>query len=106
MTGAMDGAVFATAPKSFMTVELVSECFDRFVAAIPPARPVLLIMDGHLSHVSLIVIRKARQHGIHILNHPPPHTTHLYQPFDRTVYGPLKKAFGKEAKKLMRKNKL
>ena len=48
-----------------------------FVANIPPTRPVLLIQDGHASHVSIDVIEFAQANDIHIVclqshtTHPP-----------------------------------
>ena len=54
--------------------------------------PVVLFVDGHHSHLSLSLIRKAREKNVHLICLPP-HTTHLLQPLDVGVYGPIKKAW-------------
>lgn len=54
--------------------------------------PVLLFLDGHHSHISLELIRKARENNITIMCLPP-NTTHLLQPLDLSVFAPLKKAW-------------
>lgn len=105
LKGAMDGVVFATSKSSFIDSELFSEYLSRFIQSIPPKRPVLLLLDGHASHLTLEVINKARDNKIHMLMFPP-HTTHLYQPLDVGVFGPLTKAFNTACIKLMRKNKI
>ena len=51
--------------------------------------PVLLLVDGHYSHVSLPLIRTAKEKGVHLYCLPP-HTTHILQPLDVGVYGPVK----------------
>ena len=52
----------------------------------------MLILDGHLSHISLEVISQARANDIHILCLPP-HATHLLQPLDVAVFKPVKQAW-------------
>lgn len=56
--------------------------------------PVLLIFDGHHSHISFELIELARKNNIHLLCLPP-HTTHPLQPLDVGVFGPLKQAWKK-----------
>ena len=53
--------------------------FQFFLKSIPPARPVLLIEDGHASHISMEVIELARTNNVHLLCLPA-HTTHILQP--------------------------
>ena len=47
-----------------------------FIAIILPARPVLIIEDGDSSHVSLEVIKLARENDIYLLCFPS-HCTHI-----------------------------
>ena len=47
-------------------------------------------MDGHSSHINLAVSSFCREKGI-ILYCFPPHASHILQPLDVSVYGPLKK---------------
>ena len=52
----------------------------------------MLFVDGHHSHLSLPLLRKARESRVHLMCLPP-HTTHILQPLDVGVYGPVKKAW-------------
>ena len=69
-----------------------------FLSNIPPSQPVLLIMDGHSSHVSIDVIQLARDTGIHLLC-VPTHTTHILQPLDIGVFKSFKSNFTKACSK-------
>ena len=68
--------------------------------AIPPARPVLLLLDGHASHVSIEAVEFARNDEVHVLCLPA-HTTHVLQPLDVGVFKPFKSAYNKACKRLM-----
>jgi len=65
-----------------------------FSKNIPPIRPVLLIHDGHASHISIEAIEFARTNNIHILCLPA-HTTHVLQPLDVGVFKSFKSNFSK-----------
>lgn len=47
-------------------------------------RPVLLIYDGHSTHVGLNIIEEARRANVTILKIPA-HTSHVLQPLDVSV---------------------
>ena len=65
-------------------------------------RKVLLIFDGHKTHTkSLELIDYARDNGI-VLISLPPHTSHKFQPLDRSIFKPLKTHFNNECMKWMR----
>ena len=49
----------------------------------------LLIEDGPASHVTLDVIKLARDNDVHLLCIPA-HTTHVLQPLDAGVFKPMK----------------
>ena len=53
------------------------------------ARPVVLCMDGHSSHLSYKTLLLAKDHNI-ILVALPPNTSHALQPFDVAVFFKLK----------------
>ena len=57
----------------------------------------LLIMDNHRSNISLGVIATARKNGVDIVSITP-HCSHVVQPLDVTVYGPLKKSLARQVK--------
>ena len=50
----------------------------------------LLLLDGHLSHVSEEVIRTGLEEDITIIKFPP-HATDVLQPLDVSCFGPIKK---------------
>ncbi|XP_064090903.1 uncharacterized protein LOC135204676 isoform X2 [Macrobrachium nipponense] len=52
-------------------------------------RPVLLILDGFLSHLNLETLRFARDKKI-LMYHLPPYSSHVMQPLDVSVLKPLK----------------
>ena len=52
--------------------------------------PLLLLLDGHLSHVFEEVIRTGLEEDITIIKFPP-HATDVLQPLDVSCFGPIKK---------------
>ena len=56
-----------------------------FLENIPLSRPVVLIHDGHASHVSVELNELARANNIHLL-FLPAHTSHILQPLDLGVF--------------------
>jgi len=86
-------ACVGTSDSGFMTSQLFQQWFSKhFVKHCVPERPVLLIVDGHSSHIDFQLLEIARDNEI-ILMTLPPHTSHLYQPLDVGVFGPLKTCF-------------
>ena len=73
------------------------------VSVIPPARPVLLIEDGHASHISIELIELARANDIYLLCLPA-HTTHILQPLDTGVFKSFKTCFSKACHRYIAKN--
>ncbi|WAR13396.1 hypothetical protein MAR_027576 [Mya arenaria] len=63
-----------------------------FFANCWSVRPVLLIMDNHDAHVHLHTIKAAIENDVVLLGLPA-HTTHIMQPQDVKVIGPLKLVF-------------
>ena len=63
-----------------------------FAMPPPPIRPLLLLMDSHSSHYSPLAVKLAAEENV-ILFALPPNTTHLSQPLDKGVFGPLKVAW-------------
>jgi len=105
MKDAIEGTLFGISKRSFIDDEFYLLWFKKFIEIVPATRPLVLILDGHLSHTTRAVLKLARENDIHILIFPA-HMTHLLQPFDLAVFFPLKNCFGDETDKLMRKNKL
>jgi 4-hydroxybenzoate polyprenyltransferase len=53
------------------------------------SEPRLLILDGHGSHETTDFMYLCYQHNIHLL-FLPPHTSHVLQPLDLSVFSSLK----------------
>ena len=66
---------------------LVKKIFLKFTV---PQRPVLLLIDGHKSHITLDVVYLCRDNDI-LLFCLTPHTTHALQPLDVAVFKSLAK---------------
>ena len=95
--GEIPGTIYGLSDKGWINRELFYDWFHKhFLALISPARPVLLLMDGHSSHYSPDVIRAAAEEKV-ILFTLPPHSTHLTQPLDRSCFSPLKTYWKKVA---------
>ena len=95
------GSILAGQKKGWVTRDLYLEWFKFFIQQIPPARPVLLIQDGHSSHISLELIEVARKNDIHLLCLPA-HTTHVLQPLDVGVFSSFKHNVGLALKAMVR----
>lgn len=96
-------AVAAT-ERGWMETTLFYNWFkDLFLKNIGEERPVLLIYDGHVTHISTNLIRLAQEKEVTIMKLPP-HTTHLLQPLDVAVFRSLKSKWDKELCKWQREN--
>ena len=96
--GSLSGTVFKTSKNGWITQEIYLDWFKYFIESIPPARPVLLIEDGHASHIGIDVIELARASDIHLLCLPA-HTSHILQPLDIGVFRSFKANYSKMCRK-------
>ena len=92
--GAVPGTLFSHSENGWINSDIYLEWFEFFLQNIPPIRPVVLIQDGHASHMSIKLIELARSNGIHLLCLPS-HTTHILQPLDVGVFKAFKTYFSK-----------
>jgi hypothetical protein len=94
--GGPAGAVYGMSNSGWMEQDNFLEWFKKlFVPAVTlltKSGPVVLFVDGHYSHLTLELIQHAKSHGVHIFCLPP-HLTHILQPLDVGVYGPVKKTW-------------
>ena len=72
--------------EDYLTKHLIKFLPDR------QKHPVLLILDGHKSHVSVGLAEWAKSENI-ILFVLPAHTSHILQPLDVSCYGPLQRIY-------------
>ncbi|KAH0611005.1 uncharacterized protein H6S33_011432 [Morchella sextelata] len=79
-----------------MGLRWLKEHFDIHSKKISGARPCLLILDGHGSHLTYEFCSYASSQNIHIMCLPA-HSTHLLQPLDVGLFGPLQHYYGKAA---------
>jgi transposase len=69
-------------------------CYHFIPSTKKVKKPILLLMDGHNSHLSTRIIKHCMDHGIH-LECLPPHTTTILQPLDVLTFSKLKNSWRK-----------
>jgi len=86
------GSIGDANPTGWMTEKHFVKFTKHFVYHARPSkeRPVLLLLDNHISHLCIEALDYLKQNFVTVLSFPP-HCSHKLQPLDRTVYGPLKK---------------
>lgn len=77
--------------------------FLKFSTPRSAEKPLLLMYDGHRSHISPDIIDWANEHHI-ILYVLPPHTSHILQPMDVGCFGPFSKIYNNECLKFQREH--
>lgn len=86
---------------SFINTELFMKWLREVFTPRKPEGPVILILDGHTSHINDVdMLEYAEDNGI-ILLCLPSHTTQALQPLDRSFFKPLKTYYKKEAEMFM-----
>ncbi|XP_052225347.1 uncharacterized protein LOC127840920 [Dreissena polymorpha] len=111
MNNATAGSAYTMSDSGCVNSEVfmkyLNEHFLKFVqrGSSDNTEPILLIYDGHSSHVSLDVVQWAKEHHL-ILFVLPPHSPHALQPLDIACFGPFKTAFHRECKLYMEKETL
>lgn len=90
------GTRYASSDSGWMEEAQFTEWFRSvFLPAtesLRKSKPVVLILDGHGSHISLKVVTSARQNNV-VIFCLPPHTTHLLQPLDVSVFRTVKRVW-------------
>ncbi|KAL2082586.1 hypothetical protein ACEWY4_022404 [Coilia grayii] len=85
-------ALYGVSDTGYMDSDLFLKWLQHFVRYARQERPLLLFMDQHEAHVGTGVVDFCRTNQIEVVCLPS-HTTHVLQPLDVSVYGPLKAAF-------------
>ena len=105
MAGATEGAAGTVSDSgwsnSVIFEHYLKNHFLKFVAQPTEAEKVLILYDGHKSHVNIGLIEWAISKHI-ILFVLPPHTSHVLQPLDIGCYGPFQRMYNNECHKFMR----
>ncbi|XP_057294608.1 uncharacterized protein LOC130623134 [Hydractinia symbiolongicarpus] len=88
--------LYAHSPNGYMDIELFKQWCEKLF--IPQTRyiqkPILLILNGHGSHLDIEMIDMLVENQIHLYCLPP-HTTNILQPLDVSIFKPLKVHFSK-----------
>ena len=92
---ALPGVQYAVSENGWMTSGIFEDFFKTFAEKTAGIRPLLLILDGHLSHTTLNTVELAIKEDITILMLPP-HCTDLLQPLDIPCFAPLKSRYESE----------
>ncbi|XP_045482114.1 uncharacterized protein LOC123686157 [Harmonia axyridis] len=92
--GAPEGTTAVAHACGRMTSKIFFKYLEHFKKYARPSEinPVLLLMNNHTKYISLDVIKLCEENHIILLGFPP-HTSHLIQPLDVSIYGPLKTAY-------------
>jgi hypothetical protein len=85
-----------------MNTEIFNSWFLEFLKMVKE-RPLILIFDGHKTHISLPLIKLGQDNQVSILKLPS-HTTSLLQPLDVACFKPLKNAWDNRLLQFQRDN--
>lgn len=90
MDGSVPKAYFGRSVSGWINTELFYGWVkNHFAKWIGKERPVVLLLDGHTSHIDVETSKFCKQDNI-LLYCLPPHSSHITQPLDVGFFGPLK----------------
>ncbi|XP_014673791.1 PREDICTED: uncharacterized protein LOC106814043 [Priapulus caudatus] len=89
LTGAIEDSEIAYTKKGWMDADTFCKFIQHFDKHAGTDRPVVLLIDSVSSHVHMAAFEDAKARGIEIYRIVP-NATHLMQPLDKGVFGPLK----------------
>ena len=102
--GEVPGTMYGLSESGWINKEIFSDWFTfHFLKYAPPARPLLLLMDGHSSHFTPDFIHRAANEKVVVMCLPP-NSTHRTQPLDKGAFSPLKQAWREECHAFLLKN--
>ena len=86
---ALPHVFYGVSESGWMTAEIFQSWFTKFVENTKHIRPLLLVFDGHMAHLSIETAMLAHAENIS-LPKLPPHCTDVLQPLDVGCFAPLK----------------
>ena len=96
--------MYGLSDTGWMDSEIFLNWFTHhFLVHAPSSRPLLLLLDGHSTHYNPEFVKRAAYEQVLVFCFPP-NTTHLTQPLDKGVFGPLKTYWHQECQEYMAKN--
>ena len=100
----VSGSRFAVSDNGWVDHELFSFFLtEHFMANAVPHHPLLLLLDGHSTHFEPKSLQIAKDNNI-VIFCLPPHTTHVCQPLDCSLFKPLKQQWRQECHNFYQKN--
>ena len=90
---ALQGNLYACNESGWMETDMFYTWLQKFVFVVT-LRPLLLLVDGHVSHISGELIKLAIENDVTLFELPP-HVTDVLQPLDMTCFGPLQSKWEK-----------
>lgn len=104
LQGATPGADGCVSDSGWSNSEVFRNYLEHHFMKFVPThsdQKILLLLDGHKSHVSVGLVEWANSQGI-ILYILPAHTSHLLQPMDVACYGPFQRIYNSLCHQFMR----
>ena len=105
LTGATPGAAGTVTESGWSNSLVFIEYLEKhFLAHVSTKEhPVIILFDGHKSHVNLTLSAWVEKNNV-VFFVLPPHTSHITQPLDVGCFGPLKNVYHSECQSYMRRN--
>jgi hypothetical protein len=106
LNGTPPGTIARCHKSGWIQSNIFTDWVQHFIDYVKPTPedPVVLILDGHGTHVRNIdVILKARENGV-IIVCLPPHTSHKLQPMDVSFMSPFKAYYSQEVETWLSNN--
>ena len=104
LEGAAPGSAFAVTEKGYMDAPTFYLWLaNHFIPHLPPARPVVLLVDSAEAHIDIHTFELAKKNNIYIFALLK-NATHLLQPADVGLFGPLKQAWYKAVRRFTQHN--
>lgn len=104
LEGGVPGSTYSLTDKGYMdTATFYMWLANHFIPNIPPARPVVLLVDSADSHLDLDTFELANKNQIYIFALLK-NATHLMQPADVGLFGSMKQSWYKNVRRFTQKN--
>lgn len=84
---------YSVSDSGWMTTGIFHDWFGKFIQKVK-VRPMLLLFDGHMTHLSASTIDLAMKENVTLIKLPA-HCTDVLQPLDVACFSPLKSAYEK-----------
>ena len=93
LMGSITGTSIEYSKSGWMTADIFKKFVLHLSTHAVAQRPLVLLVDSVSSHINMEVFQLAKEHQIEMYRIVP-NATHLMQPLDKGVFGPLKQMWG------------